>query len=134
MRTWAWIATSVWLASSGCDGLDRGGSGAYRGVAVPEATLASPEARSEGRTLFLRHCALCHGEAADGRGERRAALSTPAVDFTSRRWRGGADPRRAFEAIREGVRGTAMPGWRQLSDEEVWSLVAYLLAVAEHGP
>jgi high-affinity iron transporter len=134
MARTAATAIAVLLMCWGCDLGDRTVPQPYRGLAVPEATLASDEARERGRSLFLRHCALCHGEEADGRGERRAALSTPAVDFGSRLWRGRATPRGAFAVIREGVRGTAMPGWPHLSDEEVWSLVAYLLSVAEEGP
>lgn len=133
MRPLSTIAICMSLASSSCELADRDVPAPYRGLDVPEETLASPEARAEGRALFLRHCALCHGEAADGRGERRAAMSPPATDFTSRRWRERADPRATFAAIREGVRGTPMPAWRQLSDEEVWRLVAYLLAVSEEG-
>lgn len=127
LRPMTWMAIASLFASWGCDGPGRD---AYRGLRVPEATLGSSEARDRGRELFVRNCALCHGEAADGRGERRSALSTPAADFTSRSWRERATPRSTFVAIREGVRGTAMPAWRQFTDDEVWSLVAYLLARA----
>lgn len=133
MRRTGWIGIAVLLASSGCDAGGRDVPPRYRGIPVPEEVLASAEARTDGRTLFLRHCALCHGEGADGRGERRAAIHPPATDFTSRRWRAGANPRHTFVAIREGVSGTSMPAWRHLDDQEVWSLVAYLLAVSEEG-
>jgi mono/diheme cytochrome c family protein len=125
-------AICVSLASSGCD---RGAAvpARYRTLAVPDATLASAESRARGRALYLEHCALCHGERADGRGQRRAALSTAPADFTSRAWRAGTTPRRLYAVIHGGVRGTAMPAWRTLGDDEIWSLVAYLLAVSEQG-
>jgi mono/diheme cytochrome c family protein len=127
------IPLSLWLACSGCSGQDDVPP-AYRRMAVPEAVLASPEARDRGRTLFREHCAICHGERADGAGVRRAALSAAAADFTSPAWRARMTPRRAFAVVREGLRGTSMPAWRTLSDEETWSLVAYVLSVSRQGP
>lgn len=115
----------------GCNG-DRDLPPAYRGVEVPHARLASARARERGRALFLEHCALCHGEGADGRGVRRSLSSRPA-DFTDPSWRRRTSPRRIFWVIREGVRGTAMPAWKVLDESETWDLVAYLLSVAE-GP
>ena len=86
-----------------------------------------------GAELFATHCALCHGERADGRGLRRAALSSSPVDFTRKSWCRGTTPRAVYHVVREGVRGTAMPGWKALSEDQCWDLVAYLLAVCEHG-
>ncbi len=106
----------------------------YRTLTVPERVLApSAEVRRKGRELYLRNCALCHGEGADGRGARRSALTTKPVDFTQRTWCGEATPRRVFHAIREGVRGTAMPAWKALDEDQSWDLVAYLLSVCEKG-
>jgi mono/diheme cytochrome c family protein len=81
----------------------------------------------------LRHCALCHGERADGRGVRRNLSSDPR-DFTSPAWRRRTSPRQVYAVIRDGVQGTAMPAWRTLDEAATWDLVAYVLAVAEEGP
>jgi mono/diheme cytochrome c family protein len=104
----------------------------YRALAVPESRLTSPEARISGRVLFLRHCALCHGESADGQG-RRGNLSVQPADFTDLAWRERTSPGRVFYVISEGIRGTPMPAWKTLSGEETWDLVAYVLSVAELG-
>jgi high-affinity iron transporter len=105
----------------------------YRNARVPEGSLRSAQARSRGRALFLEHCAICHGERADGRGPRHN-LSQQAADFTNSAWRARMTPRRAFYVIREGVRGTPMPAWKILSEDQGWDLVAYVLSVAEQGP
>ncbi len=105
----------------------------YRQVTVPHELLARQEARLRGRALFLEHCAICHGEAADGRGVRRNLSSRP-VDFTDPNWRRHASPRRVFYVIREGMSGTAMAAWKVLDEGETWALVAYVLSVAEAGP
>jgi high-affinity iron transporter len=95
---------------------------------VPEERLASAQARERGRALFAEHCALCHGERADGRGVRREGLSTRPRDFTDPAWRLRTSPRAVFVAIREGVPRTAMPSWKSLDSEQTWDLVAFLLS------
>lgn len=110
-----------------CD--DSGVPPAYRTVVVPELRIASAEAQRRGRALFQDHCALCHGERADGRGRRRH-LSVPAADFTDPTWRARMTSRRTFFVIREGIRGTPMPAWKALTEDETWDLVAYVLSVA----
>jgi len=100
---------------------------------VPADLLTSNEARGRGRELFAEHCALCHGARADGQGERRN-LSLPAADLTSRFWRASVTPREVYYVIREGKRGTPMPAWKILSEQQAWDLTAYVLRIAEEGP
>lgn len=125
----------IWwaLAAGACSGGDADLPPAYREMPVPRERLASAAARQRGRELYLDHCALCHGERADGHGQRQLLSSKP-IDFTSRAWRARATPRRAFYVLREGVRGTAMPAWPILNEDETWDLVAYVLSVAAPGP
>lgn len=105
----------------------------YRALEVPADRLVSSQARERGRALYLEHCALCHGEMADGKGVRRN-LSTRARSFRDHVWQNQTTPREIFFVIREGVQGTAMPAWKMLGDEETWDLVAYVHGVAEFGP
>jgi high-affinity iron transporter len=118
------------LASSACKGPDSGLPEPYRRLKIPAARLGSPEAREHGRALFLEHCALCHGDRADGRGVRRQGLSSQPRDFTDAAWRDRTSPRRVFFVIREGSAGTAMPAWKALDDGQTWDLTAYLLAAS----
>jgi mono/diheme cytochrome c family protein len=127
------IAWAISLTLTGCSGGDAGLPPEYRQVSVPEAQLRSVDARARGRALFRQHCALCHGENADGRGARREGLSTRPRDFTDPAWRLRSSPRAVYAAIREGVRGTAMPSWRSLEVGETWDLVAFLLSAGESG-
>ena len=120
-------ALLISLGLAACSG-DRDLPEAYRRLTVPPGLLESVEARGNGRKLFLASCALCHGEKADGRGVRREGLSVPPRDFTDPSWRIRTTPRHVFYAIREGVHGTPMPGWKSFSDAETWDLVAFLLS------
>ena len=106
---------------------------AYRRLEVPVERLGSVAARQRGRELFLQSCALCHGERADGRGIRRNLSSRP-QDFTDPTWSDSVTPTQVFVTIREGRRGTAMPSWKSLKDDEIWDLVAYLDRIADEGP
>ena len=101
---------------------------------VSDATLRSPEARARGKALFQEHCALCHGEHADGHGARREALTGKPADFTSRDWRRTATPDGVYSVIHDGKPGTSMGAWRSLSDRDVADLTAYVLSVQEVGP
>jgi mono/diheme cytochrome c family protein len=120
------------LVSSACADVDRDLPSEYRRVKVPEARLASSDARARGRAIFAESCAICHGERGDGQGAaRREGLSTRPRDFTNRVWRESTSPRHVFFAIREGIHGTAMPAWPALGDESAWDVTAYVLSLGE---
>jgi mono/diheme cytochrome c family protein len=91
--------------------------------------LASDDARTRGRRLFLEHCALCHGERGDGNGPRREGLTRRPRDLTSTRWQSTASARRVFYAIREGVPQTPMPSWKALSEQDAWDMTAFVLSL-----
>jgi mono/diheme cytochrome c family protein len=129
MKRLAPWALSTLLVSLGCADTDRDLPRPYRRLAVPSTLLASTEAQSRGRELFLKHCALCHGENGNGNGPRREGLTKPPRNFAYPAWRQSTSPRRVFFAIREGIRGTAMPAWPSLTEEETWDLTAYVLSL-----
>ena len=130
MKATAALLTS--LALSGCSAEEARTS--YDDIDVPVARLGSDDARQRGRALFRQRCALCHGERADGRGVRSKGLSSKPIDFTSATWRSSATPTRVFRILKEGKRGTSMPAWPTLSDDQKWDVIAYVLSVAEEGP
>jgi high-affinity iron transporter len=101
---------------------------------APPAGFEAPAARARGRVLFLEHCAICHGERADGQGPRRPSLQPPPASFRDPSWRARTTPGRVFRTLREGVRGTPMAGWRAVLDEgQTWDVVAYLLGVGREA-
>ena len=130
MRRLLAIGLLTWLAWPGCADAERDLPRAYRRVEVPPGLLASAEARTRGGMLFHDHCALCHGERGDGRGARREGLTSPPRNFTDPAWRASMTPRRVFFAIREGLQGTAMPGWKALSEQDALAITAHVLSLA----
>jgi len=122
------------LALLGCSARDESSTIDYSTVDVPFDRLSSDEARIRGRSLFATKCALCHGDLADGNGVRSKGLSAKPANFRSGEWRSTATPRDVFHTVSEGKRGTSMPAWPTLSDDEKWDVVAYVLSVASDGP
>ena len=122
------------LALSACNAEDAPSTVDYSTVEVPVERISSDEARGRGRALFSKKCALCHGQRADGRGARREGLSGKPINFHNKEWRANTSPLSLFETLSEGKRGTSMPAWPTLSDEQKWDVVAYVLSVAEDGP
>lgn len=107
----------LWCVISGCEG---------GGPSPPQAMLSSAAARAAGAKLFAADCALCHGASGDGRGVRGSFMTPPPANLTLPPWSSRAASARTFLAIRNGVRGTAMASWPNLSDRQTWELVAYI--------
>jgi mono/diheme cytochrome c family protein len=79
-----------------------------------------PDEREEGRRIYLRACASCHGEDARGLGAVAPALNTPPPDLTTLAARhGGEFPRAYVVEVITGERDIRAHGTR---DMPVWSL------------
>ena len=131
---WRPAAVAISLTCTACSGTDSDLPQPYARAPVPAESLRSPESIARGRALYAANCALCHGERADGRGQRAAGFSRAPANFTDPAWRQRTSPRRAFYVIREGVRGTPMPSWKALGEGECWDLVAYVFSVGRAAP
>ena len=127
-------ALTMSLALSACNAGKDSTAIHYNEIEVPIERLASDETRARGRALYAQKCALCHGVRADGKGVRRKGLSGAPANFQSKDWRANTSAQEVFVVLSEGKRGTSMPAWPTLSDEEKWEVVAYVLSVAEDGP
>jgi mono/diheme cytochrome c family protein len=87
-----------------------------------EEVLFPPEMPSavRGKAIFTANCVACHGEVGDGSGLAGAA------DFTDLEFMRGEKPAEFFEAIRDGVAGTAMPAWGEtLGEMDIWDVLYY---------
>ncbi len=106
-------------------------------VAAISATplSAEPGDADQGETIYVKRCLGCHGEDGDGLGPAAERLNPPPRDFTLGQYKirttsfddlvpNDAD---LFRMIRDGMPGTAMPGWSDvLSDQDMWDLIAYI--------
>ncbi len=113
----------------------------------------SPAGLANGRKLFAKNCAACHGETGGGDGvfarelAARGKASTPAMtgaktmrrqapaNFADARRMLGASPALLQGKIVRGGMGTGMPSWGPIfTDNQTWNLTAYLYSIAFHDP
>ncbi|WP_137389573.1 c-type cytochrome [Rhodoligotrophos defluvii] len=100
-------------------------------IVVPD--LSGDDRFHSGLDLYRQHCSQCHG--APGVAPERFALGMtplPPPIVQIGRERSAAE---IFWAAKHGLKMTGMPGWDfKLSDEEIWNLVAFILAIPTLSP
>ena len=87
----------------------------------PAVDLKDPAVIGAGRNLFARSCSVgyCHG--AEGRAGGGPRLR-------GKQW----EPGYLYRVTAEGIPRSSMPGWKdKLSQEEIWSVVAYVMALSD---
>jgi len=92
---------------------------------------STPPDLDEGARLFRQSCAACHGATGRGDGPAAAALNPRPASFHSPEVMAGLTPFRAFNAIRFGVKGTAMAPFDSLDEKGRWALAFYLFSLRQ---
>lgn len=109
------------------------------GIAISGSALAKPGDADNGETIYSKRCTGCHGEEGDGLGPAAERLNPPPRDFTSGMYKiittgfEDMEPNDSdiIRMIRDGMPGTAMPGWSDLlSEQDILDLVAYIKTFA----
>lgn len=88
---------------------------------------------SQGKEVYDRMCAFCHGDTGDGNGRLAPELDPKPRDFTAGKYKFRTTlstqlplDSDIFRTITRGVPGTSMPPWGALSYEDRWALVHYV--------
>ena len=90
------------------------------------ATPLPPIALEEGRAIYERHCADCHGPEGRGDGKLAISLSPRPGNLVSAQTSAKSD-QDLLKIIANGRPRTAMTGWNErLSDEEQRAVLAYI--------
>ena len=116
----------------------------YCGTPQHPKLLGSPDASpielERGAAVFQHRCVGCHGVTGDGNGPAAEFLYPRPRDyrrgifkFTSTAY--GAKPRREdlLRIVRHGARGTSMPEFKLLGDEDLQAVVDYVLVLTHRG-
>jgi DMSO reductase family type II enzyme heme b subunit len=102
--------------------------------------LAKAGDADKGEAVYHKRCLQCHGEEGDGLGPAAERLNPPPRDFTLGLYKIKSSAFDAdlpndedlFRMVRDGMPGTAMPGWEDmLSEQDMWDVIAYIKAFAE---
>jgi mono/diheme cytochrome c family protein len=88
-----------------------------------------------GEKIYLRECAVCHGELGNGAGYLAEGLDVKPRDFRQATYKFRSTPSGALptmsdieRTVRDGVPGTSMPAWGQfLKDGEIGDVARYLV-------
>jgi mono/diheme cytochrome c family protein len=97
----------------------------------------APELLAKGKAVFQRECSVCHGAQGDGEGPGAFLLhprprNLAAGVFRLRSTPNGEFPtdEDLFTTITQGIPGSMMPSFRELTEEERWALVAVIKELA----
>jgi mono/diheme cytochrome c family protein len=86
---------------------------------------SDPASIEEGRKLYLRHCASCHGPSGKGDGSMALAGGTPA-NLTDESWDHGSSDGEIYVVVRDGTTSDMEPYKDRLSEKQMWQLVNYI--------
>ena len=93
-----------------------------------EASAALPPKIAEGEQLYVRHCAVCHGDQGSGAVWTQSSLNPPPRNFTAA-VRDELTRERMITSVTYGRPGTAMMSFRKrLSTDEIATVVDYIRA------
>lgn len=91
---------------------------------VPLAPARVPDL-ARGAALYQQNCAACHGAHGDGHGPAAAGLDTAPIAFTDRERARQRSLFALYQVITQGLDGTPMPSFSQLSTDDRWALAFY---------
>ncbi len=138
-------AAEVYEALADSDGDDadakaaRPADGVYR-IAGGDAAGFDRLHLQLGRQVYTNQCAGCHGTTGDGQGPAGAHLNPPPRDYRNGVFKftstpRGSKPRREDlrRILKYGAKGTSMPGFRFLPEEETEAVIDYVMVLASRG-
>jgi putative heme-binding domain-containing protein len=102
---------------------------AHAELALAQKATTNPlagdaSAISGGKNIYRGRCGVCHG--IDAKGYRGS-------DLTTGDWVHGGSDVQIFKTIQTGVPGTEMPGNANMSEDEIWMVIAYLRTLSSPG-
>ena len=96
---------------------------------VPVAPAKAPSLQ-HGQALYAAQCASCHGAQGRGDGPLAAQLNPPPVAFSDRDRARARSLFSLYQTISNGVSGTSMPAFANLSDDDRWALSFFASTLA----
>jgi high-affinity iron transporter len=97
----------------------------------PVAPRSMPDL-SLGASLYQAQCASCHGARGAGDGPIASRLEPKPVAFTDQERARSRSLMALYQVISQGVHGTAMPAFTNLSEQERWSLAFHVGRLSFH--
>jgi mono/diheme cytochrome c family protein len=97
---------------------------------LPGPVLAQGNA-ANGKDLYTKHCAACHGPTGKGDGPAAAALTPKPADFTNKAYMAGLKDQYVFDLVQKGGVGVGKsplmaPFGSKLKEGEIRDVIAYV--------
>ena len=98
---------------------------------VKNPVAATPDSVGEGKRIYQRFCASCHGANAEGGAGNDLIPAAP--DLTDKEWKHGSTDGEIFAVIKNGVPPdlNMIPFGDQMKDPEIWNVVNYLRSMGK---
>jgi mono/diheme cytochrome c family protein len=96
----------------------------------------NPELMARGKVLYTQTCVTCHGPEGRGNGPAGLSLNPKPRDFTKNAgWKNGTHLDEIFRTLDEGIKGSAMVSYNDLSKRDRMALVHVVqsLGAFDHG-
>lgn len=90
--------------------------------------------RARGATLYAQQCASCHGATGLGDGPAARGMEPAPANFHERERMAGRGLFEIYNTVTLGVKGTAMPAFGALPEDDRWALAAHVAGVAGLAP
>lgn len=91
---------------------------------VPPTNLNDEATVVMGTDHFAAHCAVCHGAPGAPKGDIAHGLYPQPPDLAHAA--AHLTPAELFWTVKNGLKMTGMPSWKDHSDAEIWSTVAFM--------
>lgn len=98
-------------------------------LSLPQSLLGVEESRA----LYQVNCIACHGDTGLGDGPLAAQLEPPPTNFHERERAENRSLLGLYDAISNGIDGTAMTAFGNLTEQQRWSLAFYVGGLAFAG-
>lgn len=95
-------------------------------LSLPRSLIAS----SEIKMTFQSDCSSCHGDLGRGDGPLAQQLNPAPTDFTDITRANNRSILGLYDALSDGIEGTAMPSFKHLTERERWSLAFFVGSLA----
>jgi len=98
---------------------------------VKNPVAPAAESLSDGKRIYQRYCASCHGSNAEGGPGNDLIPAAP--DLTDKEWKHGSTDGEIFSVIKNGVPPelNMVPFGDQIKDTEIWNVVNYIRSLAK---
>jgi len=96
-------------------------------VNIIKVSVSTPELVEKGKKLFETNCVSCHGTEGKGDGVAAASLNPKPRNFTDLNgWKNGPKLTQIYKTLQEGITGSAMASFSNISPEDRFALIHYI--------